>query len=357
MKIQELLEYQLSQKQKRNALDNKATIIVTMPPEMFLHLTTGPDSDTSISRVADKAKSKEQYQQWMDQDKITVHPFLDIYEKTGWVDRHEGRSRAYTAMKAGDKFYEVAIHLYPYSRNLSIKNVPDVWTGQFNRAYKINFKNLVNSGVIKVLDDNVQKQYQTSDYIHESKSTPVIVVDVQPEYSGMNDGNEKPVFERIIQFVNNQNGPILMLCNAEDQGLSGDTIQDIKLYWEDSGFDPKNWSKIKIYDKGYGYLRSWIDNGISKNTIIKVIRELYQIKKNDSRDIPEGRLKELVGNEWREWMNDDAISVNWIEIGLLRKYNGCYLIGGHEDECLAEVSILMNAFNIKYTLVRELIYN
>ena len=30
-----IVEYELSQRQKRNALDTKATIIVTMPPEMF----------------------------------------------------------------------------------------------------------------------------------------------------------------------------------------------------------------------------------------------------------------------------------------------------------------------------------
>ena len=38
----------------------------------------------------------------------------------------------------------------------------------------------------------------------EGRAHPVIVVDVQPEYSGMNDGNENSVFTQIIQFVNKQ---------------------------------------------------------------------------------------------------------------------------------------------------------
>jgi len=70
--------------------------------------------------------------------------------------------------------------------------------------------------------------------INEGLNHPCIVVDVQPEYSGMHDGNENAIFPRTIEFVNKQKGPVLMFVNAEDQGLTGDTIQDIKLYWEDT---------------------------------------------------------------------------------------------------------------------------
>ena len=80
--------------------------------------------------------------------------------------------------------------------------------------------------------------------ITEGRAHPVIVVDVQPEYSGMNDGDENSVFTDIINFVNQQTGPVLMFVNAEDQGLSGDTIQSIKEYWDDSGFAPENWRRV-----------------------------------------------------------------------------------------------------------------
>jgi hypothetical protein len=91
-----------------------------------------------------------------------------------------------------------------------------------------------------------------------SRSRSVIVVDVQPAYSGIMDGDENPVFEEIIQFVNNQTGPVLMFVNAEDQGMTGDTVQDIKVYWEDTirGEDvdyeanphPINWSRFEIVE-------------------------------------------------------------------------------------------------------------
>lgn len=161
MKINELLEYVISNRQKQNALDNKATIIVTMPPEMFLKLTTSEDyHDTDMRHIQNKALSKDEYQKMMDVENITVHPFLDVDEKSGKIDRHEGRSRAYAAMLHGDKDYEVAIHITPPSRQLSLKDIPKIWYGQFNRKYTVNFEQLVKSNVIKVLNDNVQKQYQ-----------------------------------------------------------------------------------------------------------------------------------------------------------------------------------------------------
>lgn len=195
----------------------------------------------------------------------------------------------------------------------------------------------------------------------EGKSTPCIVVDVQPEYSGMNDGDEDPKFEEIIRFVNNQTGKILMFVNAEDQGMTGDTVSHIKQYWEDSGFDSENWSRVQIVDKGYGYLRSWMDHGIESSTIIHTIRELYQQKKYDSRDLilpPFGKRTEqqTAIKHAMEEMDDDNITVSWTSVKQLKQFSGAYIMGGGRNECLREVELLMNAFNIKYKRIDSLVY-
>lgn len=195
--------------------------------------------------------------------------------------------------------------------------------------------------------------------ITENKSTKVIVVDVQPEYSGINDGGADYLFKKIISFVNNQTGPVLMFVNAEDTGLSGDSISDIKLYWENSGFDSANWNRVEIVDKGYGYFRSWMDNNISDKLIIKIIRLLYQNKKTDSRELFEDNpeyLQELAGHEFEDWMIDDPIVVEWASVAKLKSFSGSYLVGGGRTECLREVELLMNAFNIKYKRVDSLVY-
>ena len=197
--------------------------------------------------------------------------------------------------------------------------------------------------------------------ITEGRAHPVIVVDVQPEYSGMNDGDENSVFTEIINFVNQQTGPVLMFVNAEDQGLSGDTVQSIKEYWDDSGFAPENWRRVQIADKGYGYLRSWMDHGIEPATIIATIRELYQQKKSDSRELqfPASNRRtpqqSLIMGAMQE-MEDDPISVNWTSIAQLKRFSGAYIVGGARDQCLREVELLMNAFNIRYKRIDSLVY-
>lgn len=209
----------------------------------------------------------------------------------------------------------------------------------------------------------------------ETRSRPCIVVDVQPAYSGIYDGEENPVFAEIIDFVvNKQTGPVLMFVNAEEQGLTSDTVQDIKMYWEDTVrgeeyndfedadedlYDTQpaiNWNRFTIVDKGYGYFRSWMDQDVDESTIIRVIRALYQKKVTDSRDLDPEYLKQLAGTEWQDWMLDDPIMVEWTSVAQLKRFQGAYIMGGGRNECLREVELLMNAFNISYKRIDHLVY-
>ena len=226
---------------------------------------------------------------------------------------------------------------------------------------------------------------KASEIILEGRNTPVICVDVQPEYSGMNDGDESPVFPEIINFVAlQQTGPVLMFVNAEDQGLSGDTVAGIKEYWNDTvcpeedrySYDeetdeytenpdcPKiNWSRFTIVDKGYGYFRSWMDAGIEPAKIIKTIRLMYQQRVDDSRmlfggqdsDQYEDGIRSLLGDDYLIGL-DEGLTIRWTSVAQLKKFNGAYIVGGGRNECLREVELLMNAFNIKYTRIDSLVY-
>lgn len=197
--------------------------------------------------------------------------------------------------------------------------------------------------------------------LFEGRNTPCIVVDVQPEYTGLNDGSELYWIDDMMEFLNRQRGPILMFVNAEDQGLTGDTVQDVQLYWEDSGFDPENWSRTEIVDKGFGYFRSWMDYGVDESTIIRVIRLMYKQKVTDSRELFGGEESDDYKSKMEELgvpldILDDNISVEWTSVAQLKKFNGAYIMGGGRNECLREVELLMNAFNIKYKRINDFIY-
>lgn len=220
----------------------------------------------------------------------------------------------------------------------------------------------------------------------EGRNHPIIVVDVQPEYSGVMDGDENPVFTQIIQFVNNQTGPVLFFVNGEDTGLTGDTIDGIKQYWEDTicqtdyesiqepydlddeddyqDYDecdnPINWSRFEIVDKGFGFFRGLMDNGVPENVIIRIIRTMYQQGVNDSRELFGGDDPDYYNNMMNLGLDvedhPDPVITEWTSVAQLKKYSGAYIMGGGRHECLREVEILMNAFNIKYKRIDQLVY-
>jgi hypothetical protein len=193
-----------------------------------------------------------------------------------------------------------------------------------------------------------------NEILSEARNGSVIVVDVQPAYSSFINFESE-----LMSFLNKQRR-ILMLVNSDEEGYSNDSITDIKEYWESNEFT--NWNAVTLIDKGYGYLRSWMDQGIPENIIIKTIREMYQQRVNDSRllfqhnENPEEDFKKFIGFNFEDWMLDDAISVDWISLKLLKTFSGSYITGGAENECLKEVELLMSAFNIRSKRISKFIF-
>ena len=193
-----------------------------------------------------------------------------------------------------------------------------------------------------------------SEVLLENRYKSTIVVDVQPAYSRFI--NFEP---ELMNFLNKQNR-ILLLANAETSGIEADTMNDVKEYWSDHGF--YNWPAVTVFDKGYGYLRNWMDMGISDRSVMRTIREMYKQKVNSSdqlfanSDDPELALEEFIGNEFDEYMLDDHISINWISLKMLKQFSGSYITGGGQNECLKEVELIMQAFNIRSTRIRKFIF-
>lgn len=211
--------------------------------------------------------------------------------------------------------------------------------------------------------------------LNEGLQHPIICVDVQPEY-------HNPLNQKIIDFVSKQTGPVLFFVNAEDQGMTGDTVQSIQHYWEERapGGTPEeegedengdyyykepvsaiDWRRFQIVDKGYGYFRAWMDHGIEESLIVATIRELYRQKVSDTRDLEFPGFKQRTPTQSLiqgaiDEMSGDPLSVQWTSVAQLKRFNGAYIVGGGRNECLREVELLMNAFNIRYKRIDSLVY-
>jgi len=200
-----------------------------------------------------------------------------------------------------------------------------------------------------------------------SRGRPIVCVDVQPVYANYTPPGYSA---EVAKFLADSRGPILMYVNADETGITEDSVEhDIYPFWEDlfeyngdDFYSSDGLDKMEFFDKGYGYLRAWMDNNIPANVIIKTIREMYKQKVSDSRELfseaedYEYAMEEFLGSNYDPFMLDDPVSVGWVAMDQLKRYNNCYLIGGGRHECLAELAILMNAFNIKYTMIDKLIY-
>jgi hypothetical protein len=186
--------------------------------------------------------------------------------------------------------------------------------------------------------------------LFETGNRPVIVVDVQPAYS--NACNH--IVEPLVEFLNGHNGKILYFINGDDSGLSDDNQYTVMEYLSEYGLDSDKMHQIQWHDKGYGWLRAWMDSGVQDSTIIRTLRYMYMHRINDSRDLDEEVFNQLVQGEYE--YDSDPLIVAPFEISLLKKYNNCYICGGGRNECLKEVQLMMNAFNIRYTMIQSLIY-
>lgn len=193
-----------------------------------------------------------------------------------------------------------------------------------------------------------------------SSSRPVIVVDVQPAYADFNSN----VCEAVVEFVAKQTGQTLLLINADDQGMTDDTKASVIDWWNEIASEyglELDWSKIQIFDKGYGYLRSWMDTGINEEVILETIREMHKHDVTDSRDlelppVPQRSSIEQEIAEAIEAMDGDPLHTGWLELPLMHSFNNAYLVGGADNECLSEVELMLRAFKIKYERIEKLIY-
>lgn len=201
---------------------------------------------------------------------------------------------------------------------------------------------------------------KTSDQlIMEGGNTPIIVIDVQPEYEGWC----KHIMNPLVNFLNKSHGPVLYFFNGTE--VTTDSEAAVVDFLYEYGVDEERINTFDFREKTYAFFRGWMDADMERKYIIKAIRYMVINDKRDSRDISSDRwrqifkeagAKEFELDDLMHIVETDPIFVPDISIPELKRFNGCYLCGGAETACLSEFRFLLEAFNIKYKLVKSLIY-
>lgn len=100
----------VTEEMRNIAKSEKSCGWLEFPCEAFLLLTT-PNAAKWKLEEADETHSLAQYNEWTQQGKIRIMPFLDVDMMTGKVQGHEGRHRALACTTAGIRTMPVAIYL------------------------------------------------------------------------------------------------------------------------------------------------------------------------------------------------------------------------------------------------------
>lgn len=194
----------------------------------------------------------------------------------------------------------------------------------------------------------------------ESSNTNLLIIDVQPEY----DNWCSEVLPGIQQQIEKSNGKVIIVFN--DFG-GGDSPSEVYQYLAGKSDDDEYYdndeesalsSKLQqatYMQKEFGFLRGWMDTGVSDAVIIEVIRAMANNRVNDSRELDMESLSEKAQDEVAD--ASDSISMqDWVPVHFLKKISPFYLMGGGRNECLREIELFCNAFNIRYKRIDSLIY-
>ena len=202
-------------------------------------------------------------------------------------------------------------------------------------------------------------------YIAEADAKSLIVVDIQPAYypvshkvlrgGGYLSRTYVHAADNIIDFINTRADRVLAYFNGSDAGYE-DTIKDVQDHYLEMGLNPHKLDAINFQEKTYAYLRGWMDEGIDVASIIKTVRYMVMNRIQQSDQIKNSAMVELLGDVAGEVDDIDPIYIPDIDLSLLQQFSNAYISGGARHECLKEITIMMNAFNIKYTLVKDFIY-
>ena len=193
--------------------------------------------------------------------------------------------------------------------------------------------------------------------VTESTNTNILVVDVQPAY----DAWSGAVVGGVAQMLNRAQGRIYVLYNAEEQ--TADDYVDVINYMLEGGLNEEVADRINYFSKQYGFFRPWMDQGVPDRIIIKTIRAMVQRRVNDSRmlDIntvltPQEQQEFQSHFKYSDWEEEGIYMPDFMPISILKQISPFYMCGGGRNECLREIELLCNAFNIRYKRIDNLIY-
>lgn len=191
---------------------------------------------------------------------------------------------------------------------------------------------------------------------HLKSMAQLMIIDVQQTFEGSQDLDEK------ILELSKGYGDIILLQDV----ISGDGVfpydmwTEMALAYEEGDFNPR------VITKEYGFFRNLMDEGFDDELIVDLARFLISKGLRDGRDIQED-LSEQDMQEYQKVLKKHGVEDIDFESYILYipdlkedleevVSNGVVLVGGGLNECLKEVSLLLDVLGISHSVDMSCVY-
>lgn len=175
----------------------------------------------------------------------------------------------------------------------------------------------------------------------------LLVVDVQPSYNRWCSSVARSVAKRI----NNTRKPVCIMWVGD--GLTSDTEFDVREYLRENGAYRPALEQATFIEKGYGFFRQWMDNGVDHDDIIKVGQHMLKRRINSSEGVDFG---ELYGEDVPDFPRYGDLNLPHINSGRVLAFDHLETCGGGSQECLAEIELWLSVQGKTHNRIDHLVY-
>lgn len=196
----------------------------------------------------------------------------------------------------------------------------------------------------------------------------LVILDVQNLYGIW--FQETELLKNIRESALNASSIVYIWDNTSGEEFSDEIPEE----WDDAYHLDENDQEVQtpgfyrqfnsIIEKQYGFFRSYMDSGVSREDIVVLGKFLLKNKINDIREIQNDKelekefLAKFKGNIRRLYLAEEAFYLpsDFISEIINNLTSGLTLVGGGVNECLTEFSILLDVLDIEHSVNNDLTY-
>lgn len=188
----------------------------------------------------------------------------------------------------------------------------------------------------------------------------LVVVDIQPGYHSSCHLITEAVVEKINNSIKEDGSSTPVIFFYVGRDLDVDSKDDVIGYLLEHGLEEEKIRHIRFIEKGYGFYRAWMDQGVSEEIILNAAKLMKEEEIYDSRDFEHEHWVTIAGENYQKMYHlfDDNIYYPDFNTKLILRedVDNFELIGGGRQECLKEIELFLKASGKTLTVNEKLCY-